>query len=99
VIRSSLGLLRGEHHRTRRRGNAAFRLERDGEDLHGLAALQRRDAVGPASRGVDLEDACGPRRRVGDRDVELFTWEHADRVEELQVAAERASRTSGKAKV
>ena len=39
------------------------------------------------------------RRRVGDRDVELFTWEHADRVEELQVAAERASRTSRKAKV
>jgi S-adenosylmethionine synthetase len=34
------------------------------------------------------------RRRVGDRDVELFTWEHADRVEELKVAAERASRSS-----
>jgi S-adenosylmethionine synthetase len=34
------------------------------------------------------------RRRVGDRDVELFTWEHADRVEELKVAADRASRSS-----
>jgi S-adenosylmethionine synthetase len=39
------------------------------------------------------------RRRVGDRDVELFTWEHADRVEELKVAAERASRGSRKANV
>jgi S-adenosylmethionine synthetase len=39
------------------------------------------------------------RRRVGDRDVELFTWEHADRVEELKVAAERASRSSRKAQV
>jgi len=39
------------------------------------------------------------RRRVGDRDVELFTWEHADRVEELQVAAERASRSPRKAQV
>ena len=34
------------------------------------------------------------RRRVGDRDVELFTWEHADRVEELKVAADRASRSA-----
>jgi S-adenosylmethionine synthetase len=33
------------------------------------------------------------RRRVGDRDVELFTWEHVDRVEELKVAAERAARS------
>jgi S-adenosylmethionine synthetase len=39
------------------------------------------------------------KRRVGDRDVELFTWEHADRVEELKVAAERAARTSRKANV
>jgi S-adenosylmethionine synthetase len=39
------------------------------------------------------------RRRVGDRDVELFTWEHADRVEELKVAAERASRSPRKAQV
>src|SRR5438128_5520593 len=39
------------------------------------------------------------RRRVGERDVELFTWEHVDRVEELKVAAERASRTSRKANV
>jgi len=39
------------------------------------------------------------RRRVAERDVELFTWEHADRAEELQVAAERASRSSRKAKV
>jgi len=39
------------------------------------------------------------RRRVADRDVELFTWEHADRVEELKVAADRASRAPRKAKV
>jgi S-adenosylmethionine synthetase len=39
------------------------------------------------------------RRRVGDRDVELFTWEHADRVEELKVAAERAARSGKKANV
>ena len=35
----------------------------------------------------------------GEREVELFTWEHVDRVEELKVAAERASRTSRKANV
>jgi S-adenosylmethionine synthetase len=35
----------------------------------------------------------------GERDVELFTWEHVDRVEELKVAAERASRSSRKANV
>jgi S-adenosylmethionine synthetase len=39
------------------------------------------------------------RRRIGDRDVELFTWEHVDRVEELKVAAERAARTERKAQV
>jgi S-adenosylmethionine synthetase len=39
------------------------------------------------------------KRRVGERDVELFTWEHVDRVEELKVAAERASRASRKANV
>ncbi|HEY3279779.1 MAG TPA: methionine adenosyltransferase [Gemmatimonadales bacterium] len=39
------------------------------------------------------------RRRVGDRDVELFTWEHADRAEELKVAAERAARSGKKANV
>jgi S-adenosylmethionine synthetase len=38
-------------------------------------------------------------RRVGERDVELFTWEHVDRAEELKVAAERASRSSRKANV
>jgi S-adenosylmethionine synthetase len=35
----------------------------------------------------------------GERDVELFTWEHVDRAEELKVAAERASRSSRKANV
>src|SRR6266566_10016199 len=39
------------------------------------------------------------KRRVGERDVELFTWEHVDRVEELKVAAERTSRSSRKANV
>jgi S-adenosylmethionine synthetase len=39
------------------------------------------------------------RRRIGDREVELFTWEHADRVEELKVAAERAARSGKKATV
>src|SRR5881409_108926 len=39
------------------------------------------------------------RRKVGERDVELFTWEHVDRAEELKVAAERASRTTRKANV
>ena len=39
------------------------------------------------------------RRQIGDREVELFTWEHVDRVEELKVAAERASRTARKANV
>ncbi len=30
------------------------------------------------------------QRRVGDREVELFTWEHADRAAELRRAAERS---------
>ncbi len=30
------------------------------------------------------------KRRVGDREVELFTWEHADRAAELRRAAERS---------
>jgi len=40
--------------------------------------------------------AGAERRKVGERDVELFTWEHVDRAEELKVAAERASVQRGR---
>ena len=39
------------------------------------------------------------KRKVGERAVELFTWEHVDRAEELKVAAERSSRSSRNANV
>jgi len=64
-----------------------------------IQALNLRNPIYRPTAAYGHFGRAPERRRVGDRDVELFTWEHADRVEELQVAAERASRTSGKAKV
>jgi len=64
-----------------------------------IQALNLRNPIYRPTAAYGHFGRAPERRRVGDRDVELFTWEHADRVEELQVAAERASRTSRKAKV
>src|SRR5206468_1033094 len=60
-------LRRREDHRAGRCRHAALRLERDGEDLHGLAALHRLHAVRRPPLGVDPEDARGPRRPLPDR--------------------------------
>jgi S-adenosylmethionine synthetase len=64
-----------------------------------IQALNLRNPIYRPTAAYGHFGRAPERRRVGDRDVELFTWEHADRVEELQVAAERASRSPGKAKV
>jgi S-adenosylmethionine synthetase len=64
-----------------------------------IQALNLRNPIYRPTAAYGHFGRAPERRRVGDRDVELFTWEHADRVEELQVAAERASRTSRKAQV
>jgi S-adenosylmethionine synthetase len=64
-----------------------------------IQALNLRNPIYRPTAAYGHFGRAPERRRVGERDVELFTWEHADRVEELKVAAERASRTSRKAKV
>ena len=64
-----------------------------------IQALNLRNPIYRPTAAYGHFGRAPERRRVGDRDVELFTWEHADRVEELQVAAERASRGSRKANV
>ena len=64
-----------------------------------IQALNLRNPIYRPTAAYGHFGRAPERRRVGDRDVELFTWEHADRVEELKVAAERASRSPRKAKV
>ena len=64
-----------------------------------IQALNLRNPIYRPTAAYGHFGRAPERRRVGDRDVELFTWEHADRVEELKVAAERASRTGRKANV
>ena len=64
-----------------------------------IQALNLRNPIYRPTAAYGHFGRAPERRRVGERDVELFTWEHADRVEELQVAAERASRSSRKANV
>jgi S-adenosylmethionine synthetase len=64
-----------------------------------IQALNLRNPIYRATAAYGHFGRQPEKRRVGDRDVELFTWEHADRVEELKVAAERAARTSRKANV
>jgi S-adenosylmethionine synthetase len=71
-------------------------------DLRPAAIIQALNLRNPIYRPTAAYGHFGrapERRRVADRDVELFTWEHADRVEELKVAADRASRASRKARV
>src|SRR5712664_73695 len=64
-----------------------------------IQALNLRNPIYRLTAAYGHFGRAPERRRVGERDVELFTWEHVDRVEELKVAAERASRTSRKANV
>ena len=64
-----------------------------------IQALNLRNPIYRPTAAYGHFGRAPERRRVGDRDVELFTWEHADRVEELKVAAERASRAPRKANV
>jgi S-adenosylmethionine synthetase len=64
-----------------------------------IQALNLRNPIYRPTAAYGHFGRAPERRRVGERDVELFTWEHVDRVEELTVAAERASRTSRKANV
>ena len=64
-----------------------------------IAALNLRNPIYRPTAAYGHFGRAPERRRVGDRDVELFTWEHADRVEELKVAADRASRAPRKATV
>jgi len=64
-----------------------------------IQALNLRNPIYRPTAAYGHFGRAPERRRVADRDVELFTWEHADRVEELKVAADRASRATRKAKV
>ncbi len=64
-----------------------------------IAALNLRNPIYRPTAAYGHFGRAPERRRVADRDVELFTWEHVDRVEELKVAAEKASRSSKKAAV
>jgi len=64
-----------------------------------IQALNLRNPIYRATAAYGHFGRAPERRKVGERDVELFTWEHVDRAEELKVAAERASRTTRKANV
>jgi S-adenosylmethionine synthetase len=64
-----------------------------------IQALNLRNPIYRPTAAYGHFGRAPERRRVADRDVELFTWEHADRVEELKVATDRASRAPRKAKV
>src|SRR6266446_5910702 len=64
-----------------------------------IQALNLRNPIYRPTAAYGHFGRAPERRKVGERDVELFTWEHVDRAEELKVAAERASRTTRKANV
>jgi len=64
-----------------------------------IQALNLRNPIYRPTAAYGHFGRAPEKRRVGERDVELFTWEHVDRVEELKVAAERTSRSSRKANV
>ncbi len=59
-----------------------------------IQALSLRNPIYRPTAAYGHFGRAPERRRVGDKDVELFTWEHADRVAELKVAVERATRSS-----
>jgi S-adenosylmethionine synthetase len=82
--------------------NALEQAVREVFDLTPAGIIQALNLRNPIYRPTAAYGHFGrspEKRRVGERDVELFTWEHVDRVEELKVAAERASRSSRKANV
>src|SRR5437764_323760 len=65
-----------------------------------IQALNLRNPIYRPTAAYGHFGRAPEKRRVAERDVELFTWEHVDRVEELKVAAERgAARSSRKANV
>ncbi len=64
-----------------------------------IQALNLRNPIYRPTAAYGHFGRAPEKRRIGERDVELFTWEHVDRAEELKVAAERASRTTRKANV
>ena len=64
-----------------------------------IQALNLRNPIYRPTAAYGHFGRAPEKRRLGERDVELFTWEHVDRAEELKVAAERASRSSRKANV
>jgi len=64
-----------------------------------IQALNLRNPIYRPTAAYGHFGRAPQRRKVGEREVELFTWEHVDRAEELKVAAERASRTTRKANV
>ena len=69
-----------------------------------IQALNLRNPIYRPTAAYGHFGRAPEKRRVaagtkGEREVELFTWEHVDRVEELKVAAARASHTSRKANV
>jgi len=64
-----------------------------------IQALNLRNPIYRPTAAYGHFGRAPERRKVGERVVELFTWEHVDRAEELKVAAERASRSSRKANV
>src|SRR2546425_1256674 len=64
-----------------------------------IQALNLRNPIYRPTAAYGHFGRAPERRKVGEREVELFTWEHVDRAEELKVAAERTSRTSRKANV
>src|SRR5213592_2272589 len=64
-----------------------------------IQALNLRNPIYRPTAAYGHFGRAPEKRRVGERDVELFTWEHVDRVEELKDAAERTSRSSRKANV
>jgi S-adenosylmethionine synthetase len=64
-----------------------------------IQALNLRNPIYRPTAAYGHFGRAPDKRRLGERDVELFTWEHVDRAEELKVAAERASRSSRKANV
>src|SRR5258708_2276846 len=71
-------------------------------DLTPGGIIQALNLRNPIYRPTAAYGHFGPapqRRKVGERVVQLVTWEHVDRAEELEVAAEPASRSTRKANV
>ena len=55
-----------------------------------IKALSLRAPIYRATATYGHFGRAPERRRVGDRDVELFTWEQTNRVEDLRLAVQRS---------